>query len=170
MNKKQKGFTLVEMILVTVIIGILASIVIGVINIPRVQARSRDSKRISDLKLIQNALELYFADRRTYPESLNWQAISPTLLPAAYISTLPSDPRTGSSSVDCFSDSGVDNNGYYYRSRTSGRYILGTIMEVMDTVSEKRSCTTTDTPNCVSAYGYGCKNASGRCYCVQNPL
>ncbi len=175
MKKNTKNaFTLVEMILVTVIIGIVAGIVINVINIPRVQARSRDSKRIGDLKMIQTALELYFADKRMYPDNASdWM-----LLDSAskidefsnYIGNVPLDPRQGvSSGATCF-NSIPNNYGYYYRSQTNGTYVLGGIMEIMDTSLEKRSCNQVDTSNCAPAAGYGCATANKRCYCVQNPM
>ncbi len=173
MIKKQKGFTLVEMIIVTVIIGILAGIVITVINIPRVQAKSRDSKRIGDLKMIQNALELYFSDYRQYPSDTAWLLIDSVNDIAdldKFISSVPLDPRNGQSSgTVCFTTAGDSNYGYYYRSMTSGTYILGGIMEVMNTADEKKSCSEADTSNCATGLGYGC-NSDTRCYCVQNPM
>lgn len=174
MNKKQKGFTLVEMILVTVIIGIVAGIVINIINIPRVQAKSRDSKRVGDLKMIQSALELYFADNRQYPpQNGSWLLLS-TTHPSLnnYISNIPLDPRKATSSgTTCFT-AGVTNYGYYYRSQTSGKYILGGVMEIMDTSLEKRSCNVSDTSNCGDSApnNYACQTANKRCYCVQNPM
>ncbi len=173
MIKKQKGFTLVEMIIVTVIIGILAGIVITVINIPRVQAKSRDSKRVGDLKMIQNALELYFSDYRQYPSNLSWMLLDSVAdIPnfSNFISSIPLDPRNGQSSgTTCFTVDGDSLYGYYYRSQTPGAYILGGIMEVMDTASEKKSCSEADTSNCGTGLGYGC-NSDNRCYCVQNPM
>ncbi len=172
MYKKQKGFTLVEMIIVTVIIGILAGVVITVINIPRVQAKSRDSKRVGDLKMIQNALELYFADNRRYPPQVDsWLTLGTTNTDLVnYMSKIPLDPRDGDNSgVNCYGNAANDSFKYYYRSRTNGAYILGGIMEIMNTVDEKRSCTSTDTSNCTPASGYGCVT-SNRCYCVQNPM
>lgn len=174
MYKKQKGFTLVEMIIVTVIIGILAGIVITVINIPRVQAKSRDSKRVGDLKMIQSALELYFADNREYPGELSWTLLGTTHAALTnYISKIPLDPRNGTNSnIQCYGDMGTNAYGYYYRSQTSGKYILGGIMEIMDTVAEKRSCTSADTSNCGDIAPdpiYGCVS-NNRCYCVQNPM
>lgn len=180
MYKKQKGFTLVEMIIVTVIIGILAGIVITVINIPRVQARSRDSKRIGDLRMIQNSLELYFADNRAYPSQVSWvllNAITDLSNPtdfSPYISTLPVDPRSNTiADIGCFlsrTAAEINEYGYYYRSNSSGTYVLGFITEVLDAADEHRSCTFTDTPNCGTVTpSYECDGRS-RCYCVQNPM
>lgn len=167
-NKNQKGFTLVEMILVTVIIGILASIVIGVINIPRLQARSRDSKRIGDLKMIQSSLELYFANNRRYPQQVGSWVLTNSTGFSNYISNIPSDPRKDApSGVSCFTN-GITNYGYYYRSQSDGKYILGGVMEIMDTAAEGNSCTAASVSNCGDS-SYGCK-PDIHCYCVQNPM
>jgi len=53
----QKGFTLVELLVVVAIIGLLAGIAIVSVNSVRIKAR--DARRIADIKQIQNALELY---------------------------------------------------------------------------------------------------------------
>lgn len=51
------------------IIGILASIVLASLNSARI--KSRDARRISDIKQIQLALELYYNDYLEYPTSLS---------------------------------------------------------------------------------------------------
>lgn len=63
--KQQKGFTLVELLVVISIIGLLSTLAVVALNQARV--RARDSKRLSDIKQIQTALELYYADQGVYP-------------------------------------------------------------------------------------------------------
>jgi prepilin-type N-terminal cleavage/methylation domain-containing protein len=97
------GFTLIELLVVIAIIGVLASIVLASLNTAR--RKSRDARRISDLKQIQLALELYFDGNigndgaagpntgLSYPSSVNLYAaniVSPT-----YIPTVPLDSRGG---------------------------------------------------------------------------
>lgn len=55
---KEKGFTLIELLVVIAIIGVLASVVLASLNNAR--QKSRDARRITDLKQIQLALELQF--------------------------------------------------------------------------------------------------------------
>lgn len=61
----KKAFTLIEMLIVIVIIGILATALIP--RLQSVQARARDTKRKTDLRNIYNANEIYFIDNGAYP-------------------------------------------------------------------------------------------------------
>lgn len=61
----QKGFTLIELLVVIAIIGLLASVVLLSLNSAR--AKSRDAKRVSDVRQIASAMELYFNDSNSYP-------------------------------------------------------------------------------------------------------
>ncbi len=65
MNTKQKGFTLIELLVVISIIGILSTL--AVVSLNDARAKARDAKRISDVKQVQTALELFLADRNGYP-------------------------------------------------------------------------------------------------------
>jgi prepilin-type N-terminal cleavage/methylation domain-containing protein len=61
----QRGFTLIEMLTVLAIIGLLSSV--GYISYESVQLSARDTKRVSDIKQLQTALELYFETHSSYP-------------------------------------------------------------------------------------------------------
>lgn len=61
----QRGFTLIELLVVIAIIGILSTM--AVVSLGNARQKSRDAKRVSDVKQIQTALELYFADKNDYP-------------------------------------------------------------------------------------------------------
>lgn len=63
---KNKGFTLVELLVVITIIAILSAI--SLVGYQEVLKAGRDDKRKSDLKVIQAALEHYRADQHYYPE------------------------------------------------------------------------------------------------------
>lgn len=63
----QKGFTLIELLVVIAIIGVLSSVILASLNTAR--TKSRDAKRISDLRQLQVALEFHFDDTGTYPDT-----------------------------------------------------------------------------------------------------
>jgi general secretion pathway protein G len=65
--KIRKGFTLIELLVVIAIIGILSTL--AVVALQNARLKSRDAKRVSDIKQIQTAMELYFAEANSYPAS-----------------------------------------------------------------------------------------------------
>ncbi len=62
---KNRGFTIVELLIVIVIIGILVALVIVAYN--GIQSRARDSARIQKVKEISKAIESYYVDNGRYP-------------------------------------------------------------------------------------------------------
>src|SRR3989338_9110765 len=64
-NKYKKGFTLLELLVDIAIIGIMSSIII--VPVSNARAKGRDAQRISDIKQIQLALELYYNTNGRYP-------------------------------------------------------------------------------------------------------
>jgi prepilin-type N-terminal cleavage/methylation domain-containing protein len=66
-SNKPKGFTLIELIVVIAIVAILVTIVVVAINPAEQLARSRDTKRISDLDALRTALNLYLAQATGTP-------------------------------------------------------------------------------------------------------
>ncbi len=93
-----QGFTLIELLVVIAIIGILATLSVVALNNAR--AKSRDAKRVADIKNIQTALALYYNDKKEYPITLTaGQPLFSTSLDGAgnivtstYISAIPSAP------------------------------------------------------------------------------
>lgn len=92
----QKGFTIVELLIVIVVIGILAAITFMAYN--GVQDRAGDSRLDSDAAHIKTAIEMYKADNGVYPSvcaadntGCAISSLSPVLVPK-YIATLPSTP------------------------------------------------------------------------------
>lgn len=59
------GFTIVELLIVIVVIGILAALVIVTYN--GIQQKARDTERKTDIKALQGHLEAFWADNAKYP-------------------------------------------------------------------------------------------------------
>ena len=66
-QRKEQGFTIVELLIVIVVIGILAGLVITTYN--GIQQKARNTERQTDLKAVQGQLEAYFAQKGYYPTS-----------------------------------------------------------------------------------------------------
>lgn len=64
-KNKPKGFTLIELLVVIAIIGLLSTL--AVIALGSAREEARDQNRLSDLKQIQTALEIYFTENNQYP-------------------------------------------------------------------------------------------------------
>jgi prepilin-type N-terminal cleavage/methylation domain-containing protein len=138
-NKKQQGFTLIELLVVIAIIGLLASVVLLALNSAR--AKSRDAKRVADIRQIQSGLELYFNDCGSYPPLapaiLDAQALwapatcnsatpgglggTPTAGSTSYIAAMPKAPTPGdatctATAANVNQAAGHLNNNYVYAS------------------------------------------------------
>ncbi len=98
--KRSRGFTLIEIMVVVVIMGILAALVV-----PKLMGRSDDARIIAakqDIATVMQALKLYKLDSQRYPtteQGLLALVVKPNAGPAAvgwkaggYIDKLPKDP------------------------------------------------------------------------------
>jgi prepilin-type N-terminal cleavage/methylation domain-containing protein len=65
MKQNQKGFTLVELLVIIAIVAFLVAAVLLALQNSR--AKARDAKRVSDAKQIANALSIFFANCESYP-------------------------------------------------------------------------------------------------------
>ncbi len=112
LRNKNKGFTLIELLVVIAIIGLLASVVLLALNSAR--AKSRDAKRLADVRQIASALELYFNDFNTYPTgTAGTGAAAIAKLVPAYIGLIPTAPPPADG--NCNGTIGaINGNSYYY--------------------------------------------------------
>ncbi len=100
LRRNQSGFTLIEIMIVVVIIGILASVIV-----PRIMdnpGKARIAKAKNDIRTLESALEIYKLDNYVYPttdQGLQALVSKPTIPPlpanwnkSGYIKTLRTDP------------------------------------------------------------------------------
>ena len=147
--KTQKGFTLIELLVVIAIIGILSSVVLA--SLGSVRRKSRDTRRISDIKQLQIAIELYQDNVGGVPTQLDDASL--VTAPNNFIAAIPADPSSG--------------DPYYYEITSSG-YHLGADLEgdatdnkalLIDLDTETVSISGSDDQRCNDSSG-------GHCYDV----
>ncbi len=114
---KQKGFTLIEMLVVVAIIGILSSVV--VVGLSSARSKARDARRIADIREIQNKLET------NYSNSIGYTA------PDSTCSSGVSIPSGATVAPGCPVD--PQNSPYLYQTTSSSlSYKLGIKLENPD--------------------------------------
>jgi len=64
---RNKGFTLIELLVVIALIGLLATIALFSVDITK--SKSRDARRVADIKSIQEGLSMYYNEYSFYPDS-----------------------------------------------------------------------------------------------------
>ena len=118
---RTSGFTIIELLIVIVVIGIIASIT--VVSYNGVQARGQDARRKSDIVNLQDAIEIYKINNGTFPavtpantDGSGWEvsytnaSFIPPLVSSGIMSTQLLDP--------------LNTSTYYYRyyKYTAGSY------------------------------------------------
>ena len=124
MNKK--GFTLIELLVVIAIIGILSTL--SVIALNNARQKSRDARRVADVKQVQTALELFYNDENGYPANVVFDgtgSISGVTASTTYMAIVPRSPEP-------WNDGNCTVANYMYTQQASGasyaiRYCLGDV-------------------------------------------
>jgi prepilin-type N-terminal cleavage/methylation domain-containing protein len=115
MRNKNKGFTLIEMLVVIAVIGLLAALIL--VGLSSFRTRGRDTRRIADLKEVQNGLEVYYMKNGNYPNVNTWSALETALVGADIgITSIPKDPT-------------ATYNYVYGVDATQQHYVIGATIE-----------------------------------------
>ncbi|MCL2919371.1 MULTISPECIES: type II secretion system major pseudopilin GspG [Shewanella] len=99
-KRKQQGFTLLEIMVVIVILGLLAAMVLP--NVLGNKESADIKKAVADIVALENALDMYKLDNSVYPtteQGLDALVQKPTMSPeprnyrdGGYVKRLPQDP------------------------------------------------------------------------------
>jgi prepilin-type N-terminal cleavage/methylation domain-containing protein len=144
-TQSKSGFTLIEVLIVISIIGVLSSLTL--LGLGTFRASGRDVKRITDLRQITNALELYYAKVGNYPDALT--GLLKTANPAGVIDKVPADPTN------------VAPNVYSYSTCTGGYVVKAVLEEANEKILAE---------SYVGAQGDGCTvscAAASKEYCIK---
>ena len=106
---------MIELLVVIAIIGLLASVVLLALNSAR--AKSRDAKRLGDVRQLSTALELYYNDNSAYPTQASAGAVPAALVPN-YIGAAPIAPNPADGTCT------AAQNTYTYTSAAGATYTL----------------------------------------------
>ncbi|MBU4347365.1 prepilin-type N-terminal cleavage/methylation domain-containing protein [Patescibacteria group bacterium] len=120
MKNNKKGFTLVELLVVIAIIGLLSTLAVVALNNARQKAR--DARRVSDVKQIQTALELYYNDEGGYPNTVvTGSAITGATSLVTYMNAVPGNPTPTTDGTLC---GGATGDYTYTMQNTNASYTL----------------------------------------------
>ncbi|HEX4104213.1 MAG TPA: prepilin-type N-terminal cleavage/methylation domain-containing protein [Candidatus Paceibacterota bacterium] len=161
----RQGFTLIEILIVVAIIAILASVVL--VGLGPTQQAGRDSRRLSDLREVQNGLELYYNKCGYYPggavaascagvahtADATWAAMTTALEGSAIgVPTVPNDPTSGKT--------------YFYGTDAGGdSYVIAATLEQL-TNSVFNSYTVVNLTTPVAYTATGLTSCAAPNYCI----
>lgn len=112
---QKNGFTLIEILVAATIIAVMS--VAGVASYTRINMRSRDAKRKSDLEQVRSALEMYRVDNGYYPNTgtgFNQLSDLDSELVPTYMPEIPKDPKNTPSTPVLYYYSPLGSGSPYY--------------------------------------------------------
>src|SRR5690606_31734057 len=89
--KSQKGFTVLELLIIIGMIGLLVGL--ALVGLNNARQKSRDDSRVSNVQLVQIALEEFKSICRNYPNNLDTSANNCLLASATFADFLPAIPQ-----------------------------------------------------------------------------
>ena len=135
-NIKNRGFTLIELLVVIAVIGLLTTIVL--FSVKNIKAKGRDTRRVGDIKSIQDALGMYNNNHQFYPifdgEITGNDTMSNVLANDLLISKVPVDPINGLV--------GGVTYKYYYESLQGDTYVIEYYLETNSVHSKSQGFNT----------------------------
>lgn len=155
----KRGFTIVELLIVIVVIGILAAITIVAYN--GIQTKANANSSLSDLANFNKLIQLYQADNGNYPVSTSWSGLAKTtnFIPGIVPTYTNSLPQTRMPNPDsCIG--GPYAAAYIYRSSANGvdYKLLAHCDNLCAAVKQQKPAMVDPTRDC---WGYGYWSSGG---------
>jgi type II secretion system protein G len=125
-KESERGFTLIEMMIVVAIIAILVGILVP--NFMRARAQAQTAACEANLKEIATALELYETDNDRYPTSGSVDPANTQL--QAYMKQTPVDPVAGPGSYYSFTVTNANTATAAYTILCPGSHDPGTLQNI----------------------------------------
>ena len=156
LSKTQRGFTLIELMVVVAIIGLMTAAI--AVNTSAARVQSRDAKRKTDAANIAATLEVYYSEKRQYPGAAllpdgtanpapitslagSWDKLKAAVYPT-YVSSWPVDPM---------GTDGTFGTGYVYQTNPTGLptgMASGSLFIIDVPLEEKTESDVSTTTNC----------------------
>lgn len=147
MRRYERGFTLIEIVLVITLIGLMGTLLITLVNPAKQFQKSNDARRKADLHQVQAVLELYRSDQGQYPAALPACGAALSAGTTTYLQKVPCDPKNTGQFQYQYTTTGPDNYS---------------LVACLENVTDSQKDSTNDTVHCTG----GATNWS---YTVRNP-
>ncbi len=148
---KREGFTLIEVLVAATILATLIGGILLTINPVGQITKGQDAQRISDIKQVKTAIDLYYSDKKCYPQQVpfgnEWRVNN-----TVYMKKVPQDPKCNGGSGTC----------YKYRTDTSASCPQWNVVfaQVSKSSSLNNICPLSSLSNCTPS---GYSNATWAC-------
>lgn len=154
LNRVQRGFTLVELLIVIAILGVLTTAVLVAINPTEQFARGRDAGRLNAVDQLGHSIQSYYtANTATYlPVTTDWEG---ALVTAQEIKNEPVNPTATGYTTGCNTAASIDSTG-----GTAGGYCYA--MNGTDAIVYARAEATSNKSKCATMAWIAWKSSTGK--------
>lgn len=138
------GFTLIELLIVIAILGVLAVIVLVMLNPGERQAQARDSGRISSVGQLGRSLQAFYTSKTYFPDVANW---ANDLVTSGELANFPSGVAYTYNSVSACStyvQPATDGTYCYNEDQANGNGAL--VFAKAESTSYRSRCTSPEEP------------------------